>query len=78
MPIMLPRNVLPVPESVSKLIRCVCASNHLCSTARCGCKANRLSCTTFCACKADSRCGNEVTRMSDSDSDSEDDDDSED
>jgi len=78
MPIMLPRNVLPVPESASKPIRCVRASNHPCSTARRGCKANRPSCTTPCACKADSKCENEATRTSDSDPDSEDDDDSED
>jgi len=68
-------NVLPVPGSVSGLVRCVCASGRLCSAARCGCGAGRLSCATFCACEADSGCGGEVTRVSDSDSDGGDDDD---
>jgi len=71
-------NVLPVPESVSRLVRCVCASSHLCSAARCGCGAGRLSCTTFCACRADSECESEVARVSDSGSDGGDDDGGED
>ena len=46
-PVALPANVLPVPESVLKMIKCGCSSSQPCATARCSCSTAHISCSIF-------------------------------
>ncbi|KAG7164882.1 hypothetical protein Hamer_G017282 [Homarus americanus] len=48
LPVTLPLDVSPVPDSVQKLIKCSCSTNLPCSTDRHSCVAAMLSCSIFC------------------------------
>ena len=68
MPVMTPKNTLPAPEYILKLIKCTC--EH-CSTAKCSCATARLQCSVFCKCDGGSQCRNPEKLINEESSDEE-------
>ena len=61
-PIGIPKNQQPAPDSILQMICCGCSSDQPCAKGRCGCYRNQLACTVFCSCYLTDNCQNRWTK----------------
>ena len=53
-----PPNLILVPDTLLKIMRCGCKSGEPCQGKRCSCCKAVIPCTTFCECEGNLSCHN--------------------